>query len=425
MNIPFTRLMQGQLEAALTNVRLDLRYCLADADAGIAASIYKRATDEVDFFSLTSSNISENDLEDFGYGLATRDEEGYIVTLAYDEETNENGYLRGTDRRLLPQGVPEELEHNFEPQGSEILDVSALLELEGKMSEKFDEQPQDVRQFRIRARDLRDVVSDLPFRPGFSAKDWTQRSLVHFQPQNFHNEETDEYVFLVYKPHNYDEGNWKASITYFDEAGDPVDFEYDVDLTASRRGSDELMTDDELLEYPDGVPMFGSLQTVILHNYKDEPYEEEQVVLSRPYEKGVRVAIQDLGSSGMRMPAISEKYHRTVSVVALKANKIEADCLYLLPFDGDPARGERASRNASPFTLQLDDINRVVTIFDEEDTIEVTYLHTHDPESVIPVRFETVHEFDGKDEQGRRHFLRKVAYVAAVRPAVNGKVVIQ
>lgn len=259
MEIKFSDLMDGQLKAALTNVRPDLRFCLADADAGIAASIYKRATDEVDFFSLTSSNASVNDLAhlDFGYGLVTVGEDEDVVVYPVDEETQENGYLRGTDRRILPRAVPEELEQNFEPQGAEILDVQALLELEEKVADKFKDAADDVRQFRIRGRGLHHVIGNLPFRPAFGPKDWAQRSHVHFQPQNFHNQATEEYVFRVHMPDLYKEDDMRAVMKYVSN-GEVVEHEYPVDVQTSRRVSDEVPTAQEFRDFEGSIPMIGT-----------------------------------------------------------------------------------------------------------------------------------------------------------------------
>lgn len=75
----YTDLLEAQMKVALTNAKEDLRFVLADAKGGIAGSIYKRSTEEVDFFAMTMSNLAEPDIEGFDFGLCGIDEEGDYV----------------------------------------------------------------------------------------------------------------------------------------------------------------------------------------------------------------------------------------------------------------------------------------------------------------------------------------------------------
>ena len=413
----FSDLMQGQMKVAQTNAKEDLRFVLADAKAGIAGSIYKRATEEVDFFSMTMSNLSVNDIENFEYGLSGVDEEGNLTFLPVEEDGT-NGYLRGMDRRLIDREIPEELQHRFEPQGHEIVDVAALFDFEERVAKLFDANPYDVKRFKIHAEPLHDVIQTLPNR--FKMKEWIQRALVHMHPQSYHNQKMNEYVVRVFKPDPYVEGGWIAKIPTI-ENGQKVYIEYEVDLTESRRLSEELPTDEQVLEFPNGVPMIGSTREVYDQNYRGESFVKTVIVLKRPYQRGLRVAVQDIGSSGIRMPAQSEKYYRPTSVTASKEANIKPEDVWTLPFADD----KPSVINAMPFTLQVDDRLRLTLLFDPEDLNEESYMPTIDAGSTIPIRFESVREFDTKDENGRKHFIRKIAFVAAVRPVVNGKVVIQ
>lgn len=413
----YTQLMYGQMKAAQTNAKEDLRFVLADAKAGIAGSIYKRATEEVDFFSMTMSNLSENDVENFEYGLSGLDEEGNY-TFFPGEEDGTNTYLRGMDRRLIDREIPEEMQHRFEPQGHEIVDLAALYDFEERVAELFDTNPKDVKRFKVHGESFHDVIQSLPNR--FKMKEWIQRALVHMHPQSYHNKTMNEYVVRVFKPDPYVEGGWIAKIPTIRD-GQKVFVEYEVDLEESRRGSEELPTDEQVLEFPDGVPMIGSTREVYDYNYRNEPFVKTVIVLKRGYQRGLRVAIQDIGSSGIRMPAQSEKYYRPTSVTASKEANIKVDDVWTLPFADD----KPDVLNAMPFTMQVDDLIRLTHIFDAEDLIEVTYMPTIDAGSTIPIRFESVREFDTRDDEGRKHYIRKIAFVAAVRPVVNGKVVIQ
>lgn len=413
----FTDLMYGQMKAAQTNAKENLRFVLADAKAGIAGSIYKRATEEVDFFSMTMSNLSENDVENFEYGLSGLDDEGNY-TFFQGEEDGTNTYLQGMDRRLIDREIPEELQHRFEPQGHEIVDLNALYDFEERVAQLFDTNPSDVKRFKIHGESFHDVIQTLPNR--FKMKEWIQRALVHMHPQSYHNKTMNEYVVRVFKPDPYVEGGWVAKIPTIRD-GQKVFMEYEVDLEESRRGSEELPTDEQVLEFPDGVPMIGSTREVYDHNYRGETFVKTVIVLKRGYQRGLRVAVQDIGSSGIRMPAQSEKYYRPTSVTASKEANIKVDDVWTLPFADD----KPSVINAMPFTMQVDDLIRLTHIFDAEDLIEVTYMPTIDAGSTIPIRFESLKEFDTRDDEGRKHYIRKIAFVAAVRPVVNGKVVIQ
>lgn len=425
MNIPLSYLVDGQMRAALTNMKHELRYVLVDAEAGIAGSIYKRATDEVDFFSLTYSNVAEFDaapevVESFKYGIAAVNEEGDGLVFHQADEEGNNAYLPGTDRRLLPNEVPEEMLARFDGDGKEILDLPALFELDNKTTEAFEEHPEDVRQFKVKALGFHQIIQGLDKK--YLLKEWVQRGLVHFLPQSHHNLVLDEYAFRVRKPDPYSEGGWTATISTVEE-GKRVEYVYDVELAESRRLSEELPTDADLLGFENGIPMIGVFHEVQELDYRDQPYTKTVVVLRRAYEKGLRVAVQDLGSSGIRMPARLEKYHRPIGVTASKQAHIKYDDTYLIPFDD--ANAPTSSFHGHPFTLQIDDVIRLTKIFAADDVVEVTYVSMLDAPNVMPVRFESIKEYPGKDAEGRPHFVRKVAYVAAVRPLVNGKVVIE
>lgn len=413
----FTDLMHGQMKAAQTNSKEDLRFCIADAKAGIAGSIYKRATEEVDFFSISMSNMSENNIEGFDYGLSGLDENGELQFLPVEEDGT-NGYLKGMDRRLVDREIPEELQDRFEHMGHEIIDVNALFDFEERVAKMYDGDPHAVKRFKLYAEPLHEVIQNL--HPRLHLKEWIQRALVHIHPQSYHNKVMNEYVCRVYKPDPYVEGGWIAKLPTI-ENGQKVFTEFEVDLTESRRISDELPTDEEVLEFPDGVPMIGATREVYGFDYRKEPYVKTVIVLKRPYQKGLRIAVQDIGPSGIRMPAKSEKYYRPTSVTASKEANIKTSDIWTFPF----SEKKPSVINAMPFTIQVDDLLRLTHVFEPEDEIEVTYMPTIDAGTVIPIRFESVRTFGTKDEEGRNHFIRKVAYIAAVRPVVNGKVVIQ
>lgn len=413
----FTDLMYGQMKTAQTNAKENLRFCIADAKAGIAGSIYKRATEEVDFFSLTMSNLSENNIEGFDYGLSGLDENGELQFFPVEEDGT-NGYLQGVDRRLVDREIPEDLKHRFEDQGHEIIDIGSLFDFEERVAKMFDSDPYAVKRFKIHGEPLHDVMQNLS--PRFRLKEWIQRALVHMHPQSYHNKAMNEFVVRVFKPDPYVEGGWIAKLPTI-ENGEKVFTEFEVDLTESLRGSAELPTDEEILEFPNGVPMIGSTREVYGYNYRDEPYVKTVIVLKRPYQKGLRIAVQDIGPSGIRMPARSEKYYRPTSVTASKEANIKPEDVWTVPF----AENKPNVINAMPFTMQVDDLLRITHIFEPEDLIEVTYMPTIDAGAAIPIRFESVRKFDTKDDEGNNHYIRKVAYVAAVRPVVNGKVVIQ
>lgn len=420
-----SNLLDAHVRISLTNNMDYLRGALVDADNGAIASIYKRGTEEVDFMAMTRTNVAENDLNGFGYGIATINDEGEAALFAAEEDGT-NAYLKGKDRRLIDRDIPEELEHRFGKDGYEIIDMQTVAEFVEKNRMDYLATPEKTRSFTILAENLHlflEKITEPAKKKGMKHHDmahWVNCGLIHMQPFVAHNPSRNEWVCLLVKP-DMDTDYYVAKVPVIRNGQNTFE-EYEVDMTRSRQESDELPTDEDLLDHPNGVPMYGTSHKVSVTNDRGVLEAKEYFTVQRPFERGVRIAAQDLGPSGMRLPLLPQN-NRPVSVTANSKIGIEMQWVDMIPFA--PSKKPNVV-DAYPFTIGVDDLVRVARLFEPDDMITVTYFNMLDRENgFLPVRFESSKTFDTRDENNHPHYLEKVAMVTAVRPIVNGKVVFE
>lgn len=414
--IPYSQLIDPHAAIAFSNLMPYLQLALVDANVGLVASIHKRATEEVDFIALTQTNMSENDMLDgqFGYGMAGFDGEENVLHPA--EEDGSYAYLKGQDVRLIDKTLNEQQQEHFDEEGYEILDMKNILEIDHNLALEFDtyRAQNDVIQFEVSGsffKDYLQVLSDVK-----PLDDWADTGLLHFQPLQLHNPEINEYLCFV---HLYQNGEYVAFIPTI-KNGKIEHIEYDVDMERSRKESNEMPEDEHFENFEEGIPMVGSIIYKQELNAKNELETFETILLKRPHQRGLRVVAQDLGPSGLRLPLL-DKHYRPVTVNASDAAHISPRTARTYPFVGKPGKVV----NAIPFTIGVDDLQRLALLFDENDIVKIEYLNIVERDDILPVKFEVLDEFKTMGHDNRRHFIRKVAHVAAILPLVNGKVIVQ
>lgn len=414
--IPYSNLVHPHAAIAFSNLMQYLQLALVDANAGLVASIHKRATEEVDFIAITQSNMTENDMLDgqFGYGMAGFDGEENVLHPA--EEDGTYAYFKGQDVRLIDKTLNEEQQEHFDAEGYEILDMKNLMEIDHKLLQVFDTYrvQNEVISFEVSGSFFKDYLQVLSeVKP---LDEWADTGLLHFQPLQFHNPELNEYLCFVQL---YRNGEYVAYIPTLKD-GKVEHVEYEVDMEKSRKESNEMPEDEHFEYFEEGIPMVGSIIYKQEVNEKNELVTYETVVLKRPHQRGMRVVVQDLGPSGLRLPLL-DKHFRPVTVNASDIAHISPRSARTYPFVGKPGKVS----NAIPFTIGVDDLQRLALLFDENDIVKIEYLNVVERDDILPVKFEVYDEFKTMGNDNRRHFVRKVAHIAAVLPLVNGKVIVQ
>lgn len=413
--IPMSALIDSQLDIARTNYKEELRYALVDADAGIVASLYKRSTEEVDFIGISMSNRTENDLPDFNYGLVGFSEEDGMKELLQAQENGENAYLRGKDVRLVGRELTEEERPNFEEEGYEIFDINTFMQQDAGVDNIFDDYRRsgDTKTFTVDGGAFERFIHQLNNER--KVKDWANIGLIHMQPLWSHNPLHNEFMCRLH----FDGALYTAEVPVVRE-GKLVPIAYDVDILKSRQHSLEIPEENDFEDFPNGIPMICSLIKSEELDENNQLVVREVAILKRPFQRGLRMSAQNVGTSGIRLPVL-EKHYRPVTVTAAKAHHISLDHIATFPF----TTKQNEVTNALPFTIGYDDLLRLSKLFMEGDVVRVTYLSVLERQGILPVKFEMYREYSEKDAAGNPYFDRKVAMVASVMPLVNGKVIVQ